>query len=352
MGSNDNESQVLRDAAATVLSQARADLTDIRRAMGQAAGNDGARTRLADASAQISGVTSEISVALGSSSFPYGPSELLAFQNTVTSADLSSAIDDSTTSNGKVRSTASIAAASAATRQEVEDLSRDIFDKHIFDAYLRFSSADDEAAFRARTAATQKYINVELDRHTAEGDLNAGGGMMGSMLDAHAHGAGNSPEFKPRWEKLTDDIGRQRDAMIADGQTTTEFDRNLGDSVHRYLKAKGLSDDEIAGRLKAERNPVAAAKSLLKDDRDTRELEFQARLGAHIEEAAAAQPTAHVALASSVPTAGAPPLVDLEAVSARLRAVGVQFRGGAEDKPAHGVTVHGTPPTVARGSHD
>jgi hypothetical protein len=331
------KTQELRGQAATVLSQARAELTDIRRAISQASGNSAVQSRLAAAGAQIAGVAAEVSQALNSSSFSLGAADLMALQSAVSSADLSALVDDASTPGGSRRSIAEIAAASAATRQEVQDLSRDVFDRHIFEPYLRFSSADDEAGFRARTAATQNYVKAQLDRGTAEGNLNAGGGMMDYMLNAHAHGAGKSPEFMPHWNRLAEDTERQRGAMHAAGQSTDEFDRNLKASVRRFLKAKGLSDAEIDEQLAKSASPQDAVNPFLHSGSDRGNLEHQVQRASP--PAASFQGVSRVGATDGGATREGQLTLDFGAMEAKLRAAGLQPVAHHETETGHGLTI-------------
>jgi hypothetical protein len=228
-----------------------------------------------------------------------------------------------------------VAAASAATRQEVRSLSDDVFEKRIFDPYLRFSSAEDEAAFRMREAAARRYVREQLARGTPEGDLNAAGGMQGYMLDANAHGAGTSPEFTSRWNALAAATGKQHAAMQAAGQSTAEYDRNVTASARRFLKAKGLSDAEIDKRLAASADPLDAVKPFLGSARDDNVV------GLNI--AGAATPTVTQSLPRSEATEGASERdaqlgIDFGAMNAKLQAAGLQS-SGKPDPTGHGLAM-------------
>jgi hypothetical protein len=231
-----------------------------------------------------------------------------------------------------------LAAASADTRREVQTLERDVFDRRIFDPYLRFSSPEDEAEFRKREAEARKYIDEQLARGTPEGNLNASGGMIGTLLDAHTHGAGNSPDFMPRWDALVEKARRQRASMHAAGQSTEEFDRHVAASVHRFLEAKGLSDTEIDRRLKASADPLDVVKPFLSDDRDSQDLERKIQGSAHIEQAATASPISHVETSDATAVADAPLTINLDAMNAKLKAVGLQMSDNT-DAADHGLTV-------------
>jgi hypothetical protein len=279
----------LRAQAATLLAQARNQLGDIQRALGGINGNSALHARLAAAASNLSGIVSELSQAVDSPFFSLRAADLMAIETAVQSGEAHAALAAAGAQAGTNATIGSnLTIASTETRHETQALAHDVFAQHIFDRYLRFSSAEDEAAYRKREADAKKYIADQLARHTPEGDLNAGGGMIGQMLDAHAHGAGDSPDFMPRWNTLVEKIGRQRDAMQAAGQSTAEFDSHVTTSLRSYLKAKRLSDAEIDARLKAYANPLDAAKGLLKDDRDSHYLERKIREAGPMDHAASA----------------------------------------------------------------
>ena len=169
---------------------------------------------------------------------------------------------------------AGILATSAAARRQVEDLSRDIYERKIFDPYLKFGTAEEEEAYRRREAEAKAYIDAEMAKGTPEGDLNAAGAAQGQMLDAAAHGAADSPEFKERWEALEKTAREQREAVRAAGGSTEEYDKRLEQSVRRFLKSKGLSDKEIDERIAAAGDDtLQAVKPYLENERDALSLD-------------------------------------------------------------------------------
>lgn len=94
-----------------------------------------------------------------------------------------------------------LATVQARTRATVEEISRDLYEHRIFDPYLRFSSAQDEAAYRRREEQTRRAINDALAQGTPEGDLLAARLMDRQLQDAGAHGADASPEFRTRLDR-------------------------------------------------------------------------------------------------------------------------------------------------------
>jgi hypothetical protein len=336
-----HNTEQLRAQAALLLSQARDQSLAIQQALASVPGESALRSRLAAAAAQISGIASELSQALGSSSFPLRAADLMSLGEIVQSGDTSALLTEAAAQAGPTAAqAATLAAASASTRQEVQNLAHDVFDRHIFDSYLHFDSAEDEVEFRRREAEDKKYIQAQLALGTPEGNLNAGGGMIRTMLDADAHGAGNSPDFMPHWNALVQKVEAERAAARAAGVSTEEFDRNLRDSIRSFLKAKHLSDAEI-DRVLSSADPLEAVKPLLRDEHDTRVLEEKVQLSRHIEQAASTQPVARVETSTSAPTREAPISIDAmaAAMSAKLQAPKLQVTDAGDTAPAHGLAI-------------
>jgi hypothetical protein len=132
---------------------------------------------------------------------------------------------------------------------------------------LRFTSAEDEAAYLAREKERQLYITEQEGKHTPEGDLNATGAALGQMVDAKEHGA-KGPEFDKHWKELVADAERLRTQMHNSGIQTQKFDDNLRDDLRLIMKSKGLSDAEIDAQFAAHPDPLDAAKGLLTSDTD------------------------------------------------------------------------------------
>lgn len=92
--------------------------------------------------------------------------------------------------------------ASEAARREVTSFVEDFYEKKIFDPYLRFASAEDEEAYRKREAERERAIKEALALGTPEGALRALELSKEQMLDAKAHGAGDSQEYNRIWNSL------------------------------------------------------------------------------------------------------------------------------------------------------
>ena len=223
MAEKPQNTEQLRAQAALLLSQAQAQAFDIQRALSASNISSELRSRLAGAAAQISGITSELSQALGSPSFPLRPADLMTLAGEVQAGDASSLVAEATAQAAVNPAAAgNLATASAATRSEVQSLSRDLFDRKIFDPYLHFSSAEDEAEYRKRQAEDQRYINEQLARHTPDGDLRAAEVTERAMLDAKDHGAGASPQFAPDLSELHERMEQLRAAMPARSRSDTD----------------------------------------------------------------------------------------------------------------------------------
>ncbi|MDQ0462961.1 hypothetical protein QO010_000709 [Caulobacter ginsengisoli] len=107
--------------------------------------------------------------------------------------------------------------ASQAAHREVAELANDYYEHNLFQPYLRFTSVADEEAFRKREAERQQLIADELAKGTPQGDLAAANAMAAQMDDAEAHGAGDSPDFKARTDRLKASRDRLVEAISPDG---------------------------------------------------------------------------------------------------------------------------------------
>ena len=90
----------------------------------------------------------------------------------------------------------SLAAVDARTRATVQRISADLFERKIFDPYLRFDTAEAEEAYRQREAERQEYVRRELAKGTSEGALNANAAALEQIKDAGVHGADRSPDYE------------------------------------------------------------------------------------------------------------------------------------------------------------
>jgi hypothetical protein len=98
----------------------------------------------------------------------------------------------------------SMASASQAARETVNEFEDAYFKQHKFDAYLQFKSAEDERAFHEREAQRQAEIERARAQHTPEGDKRALDLSLAQLDDAGAHGADKSPDFEPMRKKMQD----------------------------------------------------------------------------------------------------------------------------------------------------
>jgi hypothetical protein len=265
----------MRDRAAAALDSVRSQRTEIQRIAGTSAGST-LSAKIAAAASAIAGAESQLMAALSGPPSNLALLDIDAVMRSVSASDPDGLVTEAADhESADTAQAAAVTATSGATRSEVIALSRDM-DK-LFDPYLKFASAADEEEYRKREADQHRYIEAELAKKTPEGTLNAAGGTIGQMLDANAHGAGDSPEFLPHWNKLVDTTNQQREAMRAAGQSTDEFDHKLRENVRRFLKTKGLSDQEIDARLSANENPLEAVKPYLATDRASIDLEKDLR---------------------------------------------------------------------------
>ncbi len=131
----------LRDQAEALLAQARAQLAEIQRALGAIVGDRELQSRLGALAAQISGAIGALSQALQS------PGALrqvdLAALQAIVHGDATTGLltEASAQTKGGAALAEAVITASAATRLETQTLATDVFDRRIFNPYLRFHLA-------------------------------------------------------------------------------------------------------------------------------------------------------------------------------------------------------------------
>lgn len=308
-----------RIAAASFELEAR--LAEISRAAGAASGGGEAKAQLAQLTA--------LSRSVGTAS----PASLATLRTEITAnltaaSNLAQQIRTEAVAGQAIRA-AEFAAINENTRSTVQSLHADLYERRIFDPYLKFDSPEEEAAYRKREAQAQRYVTEQLAKNTPQGNLNAGGAVAGQMLDAEAHGAGASPDFAPRWEQLRADLGKQRRMVESEGLSTEEYDRNLQTSVRRFMKAKGVPEAEIEAKLKTAADPLDAAQPYMDSAKDAETL--KAELGADESLAKASTAKAsHAQVAQSVDNSG------VGTLAASLRTNGVTITDEARPE-GHGL---------------
>lgn len=109
----------------------------------------------------------------------------------------------------------SLATASQAARAAVTSFEDDYYKKRKFDAYLHFSSPEDEEEFRRREAERKAEIDKAHALHTPEGDLRAAHLAVDQMRDAGAHGADASPDYRPGLDKIMGAVSDLKSSMAA-----------------------------------------------------------------------------------------------------------------------------------------
>jgi hypothetical protein len=262
-----------------------------------------------------------------------GPANLTAIRAAITAAISASAGFTQQARGSAVQTEAAeLAATRSESRQQVQSLMRDM---HRFDPYLSFASPEDEAAYRTREAERRAYIEREHARGTPEGDLNASGAAVGQMVDADAHGAGRSPEFRQRWNELAGTTARLREQVARSGGSTAQFDERLRGELRATLRARGIADSEIDARLAAHPgDPLAAVQDTMRSADDLRAID---------------RSVSQIGYRESMPTPAAPTIVavanqpfvavGMNDIVAELRAAGITAAQQPTDHEfAHGVT--------------
>jgi len=130
-------------------------------------------------------------------------------------------------------------------QQTIAALDDDLYKRKIFDRYLEFKSDEDKRAYREREEENRHALAAARAKGTVEGDLEALAIERRQMLDAGAHGADRSPEWRKRMEQIHKVDGNLRAAMRENGKDTKAADAIERDSTRAFLKSKGLSESEI-----------------------------------------------------------------------------------------------------------
>lgn len=331
-----------RAAAADMLGRVKAIHAQIQQS---AAGNGGSSTdpRLAAILSQLTAVESRLALALES---PGGLTiDLAAIAALIGASEAAATNALQTIAAETARTAQEVVTTSAATRREVETLSHDLYGRRIFDPFLRFTSEDEEAEYRAREEQRQRAILAQLAHHTPQGDLMAGGIAAGQLLDAHAHGAGASPEFQTRWDSLFSKLQKHRQAMLAAGQSVEEFDAYIRTQVRLVLRKDGLSDAEIDACLAAVSSPLEAAQLYLSSHQEAPRQKSRVAPAA-MPQSAPGLGIQIVTVDDNQPQKPTGP-IDFAAMTAKLQAAGVQMEGEAPAPASgHGLTVGEPPATV------
>ncbi|HEV7659330.1 MAG TPA: hypothetical protein VGO55_05745 [Allosphingosinicella sp.] len=118
-----------------------------------------------------------------------------------------------------------LATAQARTRATVMEIGRDFYERRIFDPYLRFTSTEDEEAYRRREEENRRAIADALAENTPAGDLRAARIMDRQLQDAGVHGADASPQFRALVDRNGQNMGRL-EAAIGDRQPVRESERS------------------------------------------------------------------------------------------------------------------------------
>lgn len=145
------------------------------------------------------------------------------------------------------RGNVDLATAQARTRATVLEIGRDIFERRIFDPYLRFASLEEEAAYRRREEENRRAIADALAENTPEGDLRAARIVNRQLQDAGAHGADASPEYQGILARSRQGVDQLSQAIgepqAQAGAERTEQDTQLAEP------ATPASDQQLASVL-------------------------------------------------------------------------------------------------------
>lgn len=326
MVSPDTRDMAVENQAAVLLAAARAQVHELDRAL--AVSRD---SRLTSAREQAMNAVSQIMAAMQSG-------DLTASTLAALAASVNIGVDASAlaaeTEGAAMAARVELASASIDSHMTVSRMVTDVFDKHEFDADIaRHTHGAELDAFKKRQAEDERYIREQLGRKTPEGELNSSRGMQGYMLDAHAHGAGDNPDFRNKWYELREKTDRLHASIRTAGRSTEEYDKGISDDVTAFLKAKGLSDAQTREVLAKSKNPLDAVDAYIGKDSESTKLANDIQLSAGTKNGAIKAPVANGR------TEEQPLTIDVDAMNAKLAAAGLDAPTENSEVSGHGLTV-------------
>jgi hypothetical protein len=123
------------------------------------------------------------------------------------------------------RASLDLASAQERTRATAMEIGRDIYQHRIFDPYLRFTSVEDEEAYRRREEDNRRAVERALAENTPEGDLRATRILERQLQDAASHGADASPQFADYAARIRCDQGNLERAIASRDETAGDRQR-------------------------------------------------------------------------------------------------------------------------------
>lgn len=142
---------------------------------------------------------------------------------------------------------ATFAAVNVRTRETVQRIAGDLFERRVFDPYLQFASAEDEEAYRKRESERQDYIRRELAKGTPEGNRNAANAAVDQIKDAGNYGADQSPDY----QRLLAEASVARDEQEAAMAHAATPSASTGTVETEIAQTPPSELDEIAAIFKA-----------------------------------------------------------------------------------------------------
>ncbi len=179
----------------------------------------------------------------GSVAWTHDSKGLASFRSAV-SATVSATqtfVQQSSQASGKEFVAGALYAASTASRLAVSDFTKAYYEERIFEPYLKFASAEEEAVFR-RTEA-QRLLAMEKARAegTPQGDLRANRLAIEQLKDAGAHGASSSSEFQRRLDALNERADRLEKSVNQSGLSAPTLETDVNEHPSVKIEAEKAS---------------------------------------------------------------------------------------------------------------
>jgi hypothetical protein len=233
----------------------------------------GKRAELAEVGSRATGAAArELASAISSVAQAEQELEAAATGNSISGSTLAllngvvqiaaNAVQSASAAESRAPGAGELAAVSAEMHRVVQDASRDIFDRKIFDSYLRFGSKEEEEEYRRQEAERKAEIDKLLKENTPESNRRAAALTLQQLDDAGAHGATASPQFAPLRQRVAE-RAQQYDAIRtqSNARSGSEYRKANDDAAHHdmrtELKRRGVPEAEIA-RVLASSDPARA----------------------------------------------------------------------------------------------
>jgi hypothetical protein len=134
-----------------------------------------------------------------------------------------------------------------AARRTIETVGRELFDERVLDPYLKFTSKEDEDAYRKREQERRDAYDRAMALNTPDGNRRAIQISREQLQDAGAHGADQSPDYT----RFKQDIAKAAADLETPGRVLDDSSGQLDRSQGPEKSASGSLEGAMAALSKA-----------------------------------------------------------------------------------------------------